>query len=84
MCISERSVSHLLDRYDELLAISLFNSERIRAIVSQQKRVILAIDGLQPDMGHEVLWVIQRLLKWRNSTGKNLVVCTESGFSRPA
>ena len=29
--------------------------ERLR----QQKQVILAIDGLQPDVGHEVLWVLR-------------------------
>jgi len=28
----------------------------------EQERVILAIDGLQPDMGHEVLWVIRDCL----------------------
>jgi hypothetical protein len=30
-----------------------------RAASSAQRRVVLAIDGLQPDLGHEVLWVIR-------------------------
>jgi len=42
---------------DELVAISLSDIERINTIT--HKQVILAIDGLQPDMGHEVLWVIR-------------------------
>ncbi|CAH2605537.1 protein of unknown function (plasmid) [Rhodovastum atsumiense] len=57
--ISERSVTNLLDRYDELLATSLTDSRRLRALLAKQRRVILALDGLQPDVGHEVLWVVR-------------------------
>lgn len=62
VCIAQRSVSHLLERYDELLAVSLAESERIQSVVSQQKQVILALDGMQPDIGQEVLWVIRDCL----------------------
>jgi hypothetical protein len=57
--ISERTVTNLLDRYDELLAVSLADDERLKKITLQQGRVILALDGLQPDVGHEVLWVLR-------------------------
>lgn len=57
--IAERSVTNLLDRYDELLATSLSDSARLRRRLAVQGRVILALDGLQPDLGHEVLWVIR-------------------------
>lgn len=60
--ISQRTVTHLLARYDELLAVSLSNSERINARLYQQGKAILAIDGMQPDVGHEVLWVIRECL----------------------
>lgn len=62
MVISERSVTNQLDRYDELVALSLQSSDRLQALLEQQGRVILAIDGLQPDMGHEVLWVVRDCL----------------------
>ncbi len=62
LCVCERTVSHLLERYDELLAVKVGDCERLRAIVAKQGRVILAIDGLQPDVGHEVLWVIRDCL----------------------
>lgn len=62
VCISQRSVSELLARYDELLAVSLNNSERLKALVKQHLKAILAIDGMQPDVGHEVLWVIRECL----------------------
>jgi hypothetical protein len=57
-------VTNLLDRYDELLATALTDSGRRRALLAAQGRVILALDGLQPDVGHEVLWVIRAGL-WR-------------------
>ena len=62
ICISQRSVSHLIERYEELLAISLSNKERLQEIGREYKRVILAIDGMQPDAPHEVLWVIRECL----------------------
>jgi hypothetical protein len=59
VAIAERSVTNLLDRYDELLAVSLTDSDRLRAVLAKQGRVILALDGMQPDVGHEVLWVVR-------------------------
>ena len=60
--IAERSVTNLLDRYDELLATSLTSSGRLRKVLTKQGRAILALDGMQPDVGHEVLWVIRDCL----------------------
>ena len=33
-------------------------SERL----ARQGRIVLAIDGLQPDVGHEVLWVLRDVI----------------------
>src|SRR5947209_1342341 len=55
--ICARSVGNLLDRYDELLALSCTDAARLRRVTAKAGRVILAIDGLQPDVGHEVLRV---------------------------
>ena len=49
VAIAERSVTNLLDRYDELLATSLSDSTRLRRRLAAQERVILALAGLQPD-----------------------------------
>jgi hypothetical protein len=62
LAIAERTVTNLLDRYDELLAVTLTDSRRLQGLLAQQGRVILAIDGLQPDVGHEVLWVLRDCL----------------------
>jgi hypothetical protein len=60
--ICARSVDNLLDRYDELLALSCSDVERLKRVTAKAGRVVLAIDGLQPDVGHEVLWVIRDVL----------------------
>ena len=53
---------HLLERYDELLTLSLTDTARLQRITQAQGRVILALDGLQPDVGPEVLWVLRDCL----------------------
>jgi len=60
--ISERSVTNLLNRYDELVALSTLDVARLKRLTAPAGRVILAIDGLQPDVGNEVLWVIRDTL----------------------
>jgi hypothetical protein len=60
--ICARGVGDLLDRHDELLALSCSDAGRLRRITAKAGRVILAIDGLQPDLGHEVLWVSRDVL----------------------
>jgi hypothetical protein len=60
--VSERTVTNLLDRYDELLAVVLADDRRLKKALTGQGKVVLGIDGLQPDVGHEVLWVIRDCL----------------------
>lgn len=57
--ISERTVTNLLERYEELVSLRLCDHERLRELLGEQGYVILALDGLQPDKGHEVLWVLR-------------------------
>jgi hypothetical protein len=59
MSISERTVTNLLERYEELVALRLCDHARLGALLGEQGYVILALDGLQPDKGHEVLWVLR-------------------------
>jgi hypothetical protein len=62
VAIAERSVTNLLDRYDELLATALTGTRRLRRVLKRQGGGVLALDGLQPDVGHEVLWVVRDCL----------------------
>ena len=62
VAICQRSVTNLLDRYDELLTLSLADPERLRHVTGVAGRVVLAIDGMQPDVGHEVLGILRDCL----------------------
>jgi hypothetical protein len=71
LCV--RTVTNLLDRYDELLALSTSDPKRLRRVTATAGRVILAIDGLQPDVGHEVLWVFRDVLSGEVLLAKSLL-----------
>jgi hypothetical protein len=73
LAVCERTVTNLLDRYDELLAVHLTDDARLKRLLKCQKRVILAIDGLQPDVGHEVLWVFRDCLSGAILLAKSLL-----------
>ena len=60
--ISERNVTHLVERYEELVALRVADDCRLQEVLHKQGRVILAIDGLEPDAEHEVLWVLRDCL----------------------
>ncbi len=60
--VAERSVTEMLGRYDELVAVAATRPERLRGRLADQGRAVLAVDGLQPDVGHEVLWIVRECL----------------------
>jgi hypothetical protein len=76
VAIAQRTVGNLLDRYDELRALATADPARLRRLLKGQKRVILAIDGLQPDVGHEVLWVLRDCLGGEVLLAKRLLSAT--------
>src|ERR671937_2505365 len=79
--ICERTVTNLLDRYDELLATSLADDRRLRSVLARQGRVILALDGLQPDVGHEVLWVLRDCLSGEVLLARSLLSATTTDLA---
>jgi hypothetical protein len=59
VALAPRTVLHLLERYDERVALSLADPLRLQHVTKAHGRVIFALDGLQPDVGHEVWWVLR-------------------------
>lgn len=57
--IALRTVTDVLERDEALVALHLADEERLQERLKQQGQVILAIDGMQPDVGHDVLWVLR-------------------------
>ena len=74
--LAERSVTNLLYRYEELVALRLADQARLREQLARQGQVILALDGLQPDMGHEVLWVLRDCLSGEVLLARSLLGST--------
>jgi hypothetical protein len=75
--IAPRTVMHLLERYDELLTLSLTDTARLQRVTQAHGRVILALDGLQPDVGHEVLWVLRDCLSGEVLLARSLLSATQ-------
>src|SRR5215210_1559394 len=75
--IAERTVTNLLQRYEELVALRLADQTRLRERLAQQAQVILALDGLQPDVGHEVLWVLRDCLSGEVLLARSLLGSSE-------
>src|SRR5499433_1842984 len=81
VAIAPRTVMHLLERYDELLTLSLTDTARLQRITQAQGRVILALDGLQPDVGHEVLWVLRDCLSGEVLLARSLLSATQDDLA---
>ena len=62
VAIAQRTVTDLLARYEELLAVRLADHTRLTQRLTDQGHVILAIDGLQPDKSQDVLWMVRDCL----------------------
>src|SRR6186713_3513624 len=80
VAICERSVTNLLERYDELVAASA-GAAAHRETLERQGRAILAVDGLQPDVGHEVLWVIRECLSGLVLLARSLLSSTATDLA---
>jgi hypothetical protein len=81
MSIAQRSVTYLMQRYEELVALRVTDQERVKARLQKQGRVILAIDGLQPDVGHEVLWVVRDCLSEEILLARPLLSSTQGDLT---
>jgi hypothetical protein len=65
-------------RKEELVALHLADSGRLKARLAEQKQVILALDGLQPDVGREVLWVLRDCCSGEVLVARSLPGATEN------
>jgi hypothetical protein len=79
--ICERSVTEQLYRYEELLSLRLADQTRLRSRLKEQGFVVLALDGLQPDVGHEVLWVLRDCVSGEVLLARSLLGATEADLA---
>jgi hypothetical protein len=81
VAICERSVTEQLRRYEELVALRVADQARLRTLLAAQGQVVLALDGLQPDVGHEVLWVLRDCLSGEILLARSLLGATEADLA---
>jgi hypothetical protein len=79
--LAPRTVTNLLDRYDELRALATADPQRLGLLLQPQGRVVLALDGVQPDVGHEVLWVLRDCLSGEILLARSLLSATAADLS---
>ena len=79
--VAQRTVTDQLYRYEELLALHLADPDRLREKLREQKQVIVSLDGLQPDVGHEVLWVLRDCCSGEVLLARSLLGATENDLA---
>lgn len=79
--LAERTVTNLVERYEELVALRLTDQQRLRTRLIGEGGVVLALDGMQPDVGHEVLWVIRDCLTGEPLLARSLLSGTEADLA---
>lgn len=79
--LGQRTVLNLIQRYEELVAVHLAARTERDACFRAQGKVILALDGLQPDVGHEVLWVLRDVLSGEILLARSLLSSTEADLA---
>ena len=81
VAIAPRTVLNLLERYDALVTLTLMDTARLRRLTQRHGRVVLALDGLQPDVGHEVLWVVRDCLSTEVLMARSLLSATQDDLA---
>ncbi len=55
--------------------------QRLQRLLQEQPGVVLAIDGLQPDVGHEVLWVLRDCVSGEILLARSLLSATSADLA---
>jgi len=63
--LSDDAIEHYMHRYQQMLAARQQDPPQLAAAYTDVDAVILAIDGLQPEKGHETLYVVRELERKR-------------------
>jgi hypothetical protein len=81
MAIAPRTVPNLLERYDDLVALSRQDTARLRRIPQPQGRGMLALDGLQSNVGHAVLWGLRACLSGAVLLARRVLSATHNDWA---
>src|SRR5262245_15622801 len=81
LVVSQRTVTNLLDRYDELRALAAADPERLGPLLLPQRRAVLAIDGPRPPSGRRCLWFLPDSLAGEILLARSLLSSTAADLA---
>src|SRR5512147_2778757 len=80
--LSEDSIARYIQRYQVMLAARQQDFKALRRHYRSVPKIILSVDGLQPEEGHETLYVVSELTKKRIWFAAPLLSATEAEVRR--
>jgi hypothetical protein len=80
--LSEDAIDQYIRRYQIMLAARQQDAELLRQQYQSVAEIILCIDGLQPEKGHETLYVVRELTQRRVWFAEPLLSATEDEVRR--
>ena len=80
--LSEDAIEQYIRRYQVMLAARQQDAESLRREYESVAEIILCIDGLQPEKGHETLYVVRELTRKRVWFAEPLISATEDEVRR--
>jgi hypothetical protein len=80
--LSEDAIEQYIRRYQAMLAARQQDAELLRRHYGSAAEIILCIDGLQPEKGHETLYVVRELTRKRVWFAEPLLSATEDEVRR--
>jgi hypothetical protein len=75
--LSQDAIDQYIRRYQVMLAARQQDAESLRRHYESSAEIILCIDGLQPEKGHEALYVVRELTRKRVWFAEPLLSATE-------
>jgi hypothetical protein len=80
--LSEDAIEDYIRRYETIVAARHGDLEELRKVYASKNSLILSIDGIQPEKGHETLYVIRELTQKRVWFGEPLLSSTNDEVRR--
>src|SRR5262249_58588598 len=71
--LSDDAIERYLHRYQQMLAARQHDPRQLAAAYTDVDAVILSIDGLQPEKGHETLYVVRELARKQDEVAEALL-----------
>ena len=74
--LSDDAIAKYIQRYQVMLAARQQDPEALRRQYESVDEIVLSIDGLQPEKGHETLYVVRELTQKRVWFAEALISAT--------